>query len=85
MRCPDCGTDYPVKPEVVIKKEPCTCGLTAEVRIAGTVVRGIATAVIFVILSLSGCTVFQSYLNSRLAQPGESINSDGGLWKPFKK
>jgi hypothetical protein len=32
MKCPDCGHDFPAKPEVVIQKEPCKCGMTSEFR-----------------------------------------------------
>jgi len=32
MRCPACNHDSPVKPEIVIQKEPCKCGLTEFAR-----------------------------------------------------
>lgn len=81
MRCPDCGTDFPVKPEVIVKTEPCKCGLTSEVRFIGRVV----AAIVIIALSMSGCTAYQSYLNSRIAEKGDSIRSDGSLEKPEKK
>lgn len=81
MRCPDCGRDFPVKPEVVIAKEPCKCGLTVDVRIA----RCIMVAVLVGILTLGSCTVVQSFLNSRLAEKGDQIETNGTLVKPEKK
>lgn len=32
MRCPDCNRDFPIKPEVIVEKEPCKCGLTETAR-----------------------------------------------------
>jgi hypothetical protein len=84
MRCPDCGADYPVKPEVVIQKEPCKCGITADVRMVTTVYRTIGRAVVMVILSMGSCTAYQSYLNSKLAEKGDMIEPRGTLSKPAK-
>lgn len=85
MRCPDCGADYPVKPEIVIQKEPCKCGLTAEARIASTLARTIGSAVVMIVLSMGGCTAYQSYLNSKIAEKGDSIHQSGMLLKAEKK
>lgn len=81
MRCPDCNRDFPIKPEVVIQKEPCKCGLTTEVRLART----IALAVIAIVLLMAGCDAWQSYLNSTIAEKGDSIHPNGSLRKPEKK
>jgi hypothetical protein len=77
MRCPDCGRDFPVKPEVVIQKESCKCGLTADTRIA----RYLMVVVIIMIVTLGSCTVVQSFLNARLAEKGDYIGSNGTLEK----
>ncbi len=84
MRCPDCGADYPMKPEVVIQREPCKCGITEDVRIATTVARTVAVVVVIAIVFLGSCTAYQSYLNSKIAEKGDSIQPNGTLSKPEK-
>jgi hypothetical protein len=84
MRCPDCGADYPVKPEVIIQKEPCKCGITPDVRIARTVARTIGVAVVILVLAMGSCTAYQSYLNSTIAEKGDTIETNGTLSKPSK-
>lgn len=85
MRCPDCGVDYPVKPEVIKEKEPCKCGLTSEVRIATTAARTIGGVVVMMALSMGSCVSYQSYLNSKIAEKGDSIQPNGTLLKPERK
>jgi len=81
MRCPDCNRDFPIKPEVVIQKEACKCGLTNEVRIFRT----LSLAVVAIILCMAGCNAYQSYLNSTIAEKGDYLQPNGSLVKPEKK
>lgn len=58
MRCPDCGHDVPLKPEVVVEKLPCECGLDGEVRIA----RYVCVGFVSLMLTLFGsCWVNEHY------------------------
>jgi hypothetical protein len=81
MRCPDCAREIPLKPEVVVQKEPCRCGLTEEARIS----LYLLIAIVFMIFMMGSCTSYRSYLNSKLAKPGDSIDTNGDLIKPEKK
>lgn len=61
MRCPDCGHDVPIKPEVVLQREPCKCGLTEFARTfrMGSIV------VLFVVLSLFGGCLTEMYWTTK--------------------
>lgn len=64
MRCPDCGHDFPVKPEVVVQKEPCECGLTEFARLARCVVVIIAVIAVGMLLdSLHSNYVLQKMIS----------------------
>lgn len=72
MRCPDCGHDFPAKPEVVKEKEPCKCGLTADVRITKLAVTGF----ICLILSLLGGCWISSYYTVEGIRAAPGTRSD---------
>lgn len=52
MRCPDCNRDFPVKPETVIQKEPCKCGLTEFARNFRI---GAYVAILFILCAFGAC------------------------------
>lgn len=72
MRCPDCGSDIVVKPEVVVEKQPCKCGLTTEAR----AIKIVATALAIVISFIAACTtIHYAYENYVL----QKAIADGSL------
>lgn len=63
MRCPDCNRDFPVKPEVVVQKEPCKCGMTEFARcfrIAGYV------AVSLILCAFTACLTHQFWTTKQV-------------------
>lgn len=73
MRCPDCGHVFDTKPEIVIQKQPCECGLETEARIA----RAVSAAVICAILALfGGCWVSNHYTTKAIIET-KNMKSDG--------
>lgn len=75
MRCPDCGSDIVLKPEVVVQKEPCKCGTTEFTRIA----RYFLFAVITLMLCLTSSCWVVAYHNAKIATKGDVMFQDGTL------
>jgi hypothetical protein len=70
MRCPDCGTDFPVKPEVVVEKQPCKCGLTAETRTIRIIAIPIMIVLCFVALCTTAHYIYENYVLQKAISEG---------------
>lgn len=70
MRCPDCGHDFPVKPEVVVQKEPCRCGLTEFARC----IRYIAIGIVLIIGGILLSSLYSDYtLQKIIGEPSIKV------------
>ncbi len=75
LKCPDCGHRFQTKPEVVIQKEACKCGLESEARVA----RSISLAAVALFLSLFGGCWVTAHYNAEIAK------KDQKLFGPFNE